>query len=219
MDILTLEWKESLNLWWIRFTSCGAAFQHQTSFTLETVTRSITQGQEDIHVTRNGDVDWYYPAYQEGYEPDLQFMIRMGASCLLLMSGTPNMAPYSVAMTNLFFLPEPSVQIFYPYNGCVQVEPMMGLLNGVFLFHRVFPNGIPLPLPHLLATQTSSLKLGPVSIIKPDGSVVEEDISWGSSQEIPRANMSAIIVTELEMNWDMTMLSLVIMHKIMKVIC
>ena len=41
------------------------------TFTLETVTRSISQGQDDIHVTRNGTVDWYYPTYEEDYEPDL----------------------------------------------------------------------------------------------------------------------------------------------------
>ena len=163
------------------FYDFGTVFQRlDQSFTLETITRSITQGQDDIHVTRNGDVDWYYPAYQEGYEPDLQIYDDDGQStCPLLMNGTPNMVQYSVAMTNLFLSTGTIGADIYPYNGCVQVEPMMGLLGGVFQLTEFFRTGIPLPLPSSTKAQTSSLKMGPVSIIKPDGSVVNEDIFMG----------------------------------------
>ena len=39
---------------------------------LETVTRSIPEGLNEIRVTRGGTVDWHYLPYDEDREPDLR---------------------------------------------------------------------------------------------------------------------------------------------------
>ena len=149
------------------------------TFTLETITRSITQGQEDIHVTRNGSVDWYYPAYEEDYEPDLQIYDSNGSLRSPFDEWNTEYGAVFCGYDEPFLSTGTIGADVYPYNGCVQVEPMMGLLGGVFQLTEYFPNGIPLPLPSSTKAQTSALKMGPVSILKPDGSVAEEDIFMG----------------------------------------
>ena len=150
-----------------------------SDFTLETVTRSITQGQEDIHVTRNGDVDWYYPAYQEGYEPDLQIYDADGNILSPLDEWNTQYGAVFCGYDEPFLSTGTIGADIYPYNGCINVEPMMGLLTGVFQLGDYFPGGVPLPLPSSTKAQTSSMKMGPVSIIKPNGSIVKEDIFMG----------------------------------------
>ena len=149
------------------------------AFTLETVTRSITQGQEDIHVTRNGEVDWYYPAYQEDYQPDLQIYDADGTILSPLDEWNTQYGAVFCGYEEPFLASGTIGADIYPYDGCTKVDLMMGLLGGVFDFPEFFPNGVPLPLPASTKAQTSSLKMGPMSIIKPDGSVVEEDIFMG----------------------------------------
>ncbi len=148
-------------------------------FGLETVTRSITQGQEDIRVTRNGEVDWYYPAYQEDYQPDLQIYDVDGSILSPLDEWNTEYGAVFCGYEEPFLSTGTIGADVYPYNGCIQVEPMMGLMGGVFQLNEYFPEGIPLPLPSSTKAQTSSMKIGPVSIIKPDGSVVEEDVFMG----------------------------------------
>ncbi len=149
------------------------------SFTLETVTRSITQGQEDIRVTRNGTVDWYYPPYQEDYEPDLQIYDADGNILSPLDEWNTQYGAVFCGYDEPFISTGTIGAYIYTYNGCIKVDMMMGLLGGVFNFAEFLPDGAPLPLPSSVKAQTTALKLGPVSILKEDGAVVNEDLFMG----------------------------------------
>lgn len=142
--------------------------------TLETVTRSFRQTSADIHVTRNGTVDWSYLPYEDGYEPDLaiyaedgsllspfdEFNVENGAA--FCGDATPYLTGWDIGT------PIP------PYASCTQVEGFETLLENVF---ELDPLTLPLQESEW-STLTASL-LGPLPTLKEDGSTTEEPLLFG----------------------------------------
>jgi neutral ceramidase len=145
-------------------------------FFLETATRSIQEGLEEIHVSRNGTVDWHYPAYDEEAVPDNKIY---GADGQILSPLDEFKAQYGGAFCGY---DDPMISTgtigadVYPYDGCMQVELISWVISGIF---QLGDFDIPLPLPSSQQAVTSATQLGPVSVMKPDGTVVDENVTIG----------------------------------------
>ncbi len=143
---------------------------------LETVTRSIPEGLEEIRVSRGGSVDWYYLPYDIDREPDLEIY---GSDGEILSPIDEFNAQYGGAFCGY---DEPLVSVgtigteVYPYDGCMDVELMSWVIAGVF---GLGADSVPLPLPSSQAAMTASTRLGPIPILQPDGTVTTDDAFLG----------------------------------------
>ena len=143
---------------------------------LETVTHSIPEGLEEIRVTRDGAVDWYYPPYQMGKEIDGIIYNDDGSIRSPLDEFN---AEYGGAFCGY---DDPLVAAgtigvnVYPYDGCMQVELVSWVIAGVF---GLPADSIPLPLPSSTAAMTTAARLGPMDIRQPDGSIEVADAFFG----------------------------------------
>ncbi len=145
-------------------------------FFLETVTRSVQEGLETVRVTRNGTVDWYYPPYDEDAVPDNKIY---GPDGEILSPLDEFKAQYGGAFCGY---DDPLISTgtigtsVYPYDGCMQVELISWVIAGIF---QLGDFDIPLPLPSSRQALTTATQLGPVPILKADGTVVEEEVTIG----------------------------------------
>jgi len=145
-------------------------------FFLETVTRSIQEGLEEVRVTRNGEVDWYYPPYDVDAVPDNKIY---GPDGEILSPLDEFKAEYGGAFCGY---DDPLISTgtigtsAYPYDGCMQVELISWVIAGVF---ELSDFDLPLPLPSSQQAVTTATQMGPVSIMKPDGTVVDETVTIG----------------------------------------
>jgi len=145
-------------------------------FFLETTTRSIQEGLETVRVTRNGEVDWHYPPYDEDVAPDNKVY---GPDGQILSPLDEFKAEYGGAFCGyddpLISTGTIGVDV-YPYDGCMQVELISWVISGIFDLEGF---DIPLPLPTSEQAMTTATKLGPVAIRQADGTVGEEDVTIG----------------------------------------
>lgn len=145
-------------------------------FFLETVTRSIQEGLETVRVTRNGTVDWHYPPFEESAVPDNKIY---GPDGEILSPLDEFKAQYGGAFCGY---DDPLISTgtigtsAYPYDGCMQVELISWVIAGIF---ELGDFDIPLPLPSSQQAMTSATQLGPVSILKSDGTVAREEVTIG----------------------------------------
>lgn len=143
-------------------------------FTLETVTHGIPTARDDIKVTRGGTVDWYYKPYEEDYEPDEEVF---GPDGELL---TP-LDEFNAEFGGAFCGDEdpliPGIDIgsdTFPYSSCVDVGTIGLIIASFFDLPEV-----ELPLSESVRAQATASLWGPISVRRPDGSVVEDDVLWG----------------------------------------
>lgn len=143
---------------------------------MESVTHSVPEGLEDIRVTRDGTVDWYYPPYQMGKEIDGiiynddgsirspldEFNAEFGGA--FCGYDDPLVAAGTIGVN------------VYPYDGCMQVELVSWVIAGVF---GLPADSIPLPLPSSTAAMTTAARIGPMDIRQADGSTVTDDAFFG----------------------------------------
>lgn len=142
---------------------------------LETASRSIPQTLEDIRVTRNGTVDWYYPPYNEAYTPDDvvynpdgslaspfdEFNTEFGAA--FCGEDPPYLAGFAPA------------QVF-PYNQCVDITKMIDLIGGFF---DLTEEERSLPLHESKKAGFTATRFGPVPIRGADGTETVDDVFIG----------------------------------------
>jgi len=143
-------------------------------FILETVTQAVPTAREDIRVTRGGTVDMYYAPFDPAVFPDEQiygpdgevlspideFNTEFGGA--FCGDETPLIPGYDVGSDT------------YPYSSCVDV----GTISNVIAAFFDLPEA-QLPLAESLrATTTASMWSG-VTVRKPDGTVVQDDVLWG----------------------------------------
>ena len=143
-------------------------------FVLETVTQAVPTARDDIRVTRGGSVDWYYAPYDPTMTPDEaiygpdgevlspidEFNTEFGGA--FCGDETPLIPGYNVGSDS------------YPYSSCVDVGTIGNVIATFFDLGEV-----ELPLAESLrATTTASMWSG-VTVRKPDGSVVQDDVLWG----------------------------------------
>jgi hypothetical protein len=144
------------------------------SVTMETRTRSIRQHRDDIHVTRDGAVDWSYLPFDEDYEPDLEIYASDGS---LLSPFDEFNAEHGAA-----FCGEDSPYLttwdidadVYPYSSCTQPEGFMTIIKNGFELDEE-PE---LPLKESLRTVVSSSLFGPLPTRFGDGTQADADLFW-----------------------------------------
>jgi len=143
---------------------------------LHTASRHIPQYINQIRVTRNGTVDWYYADYEaDAYADDLiydengdlispidEFNTRYGAA----FCGTGNF-DFPVGGLN---------SDIFPYNYCLEVELVSQLITAFF---DIEPGDMPLPLPETLKAGTTASRIWPMATLTPEGETLNQDLFVG----------------------------------------
>ncbi|MCO4747955.1 MAG: neutral/alkaline non-lysosomal ceramidase N-terminal domain-containing protein [Proteobacteria bacterium] len=151
---------------------------------LETASRHIWQHHDQIQVTRNGTVDWYYPPTgsdpeedDDWVEPDNEVWGDDGKP---LSPFDEFNAPVGAAFCGdeQPFLPIGVIEDVevYPYNSCTTVDVMMPLVSA---FVDVELDELPTPVNESYKAGTTASRLGPIPMLLPDGSEVNEDLLTG----------------------------------------
>ena len=156
--------------------------QTQTSsepIRMETASRAFPQSLEEIHVSRNGEVDWRYQPYVDGYLADDEIYGEDGE---VLSPLDEFNAPYGAAFcgSDSPLIPAGNIgsQIF-PYSACMDVELVSWVLLGIFKLDEWGMEEIPLPMPSALRASTTVSRVGPLVTLDPDGAETEEDLLVG----------------------------------------
>jgi neutral ceramidase len=140
---------------------------------LEAQSTGIAETRDDIHVTRNGSVDWRYTPYDETRTPDLvvyeedgsvampvdEFNVQYGAA----FCGEED--PYLVGW-------DIGVDVF-PYSSCTLVDAFVTILGNLFEVEE-----IPLPLVESRKAFITTARMGPFPTIQRDGSQEDADLVW-----------------------------------------
>ncbi len=142
--------------------------------TLETVTHGIPTSRDEIRVTRGGTVDWYYREFDADYIPDEQIYGPDGEILSPLDEfNTEFGGAFCGDDTPLI----PGVDIgsdSFPYSSCVDVGTIGLIIANFFDLPEA-----QLPLSESLRAQATVSLWGPVKVLQPDGSVVDDDVLWG----------------------------------------
>ena len=141
---------------------------------LESASRHHEQGLESIEVTRNGDVDWRYNPYVEGYLADEQIYGEDGE---ILSPLDEFNAPYGAAFcgSDAPLIPAGNIgSESFPYSACMDVELLSYILKGIFDMEE-----FPLPMPSSMKAGTTVSRMGPLETRTIDGSVVKRDLMAG----------------------------------------
>ena len=156
-------------------------------FQMETASRHISQRHEDIRVTRDGAVDWYYRPFEEGYQADDQIYDANGD---ILSPIDEYNAKYGAAFcgSDAPLIPVGNIgsQVF-PYSACMDVELMAGVIAGTF---KMPVEEFPLPMPESLGAGTTASLLGPIPTRTPEGEVVDRELLVGFFPAEPTAMYS-----------------------------
>ena len=151
---------------------------------LETVSRSIPKHHAQIHVTRNGSVDWYYRPYEESYRADGEVYDADGK---LLSPLDEFNAEYGGVFCGSGDLGLPIGQLetsAWPYSNCLNVELLSSLMWVFFELDadqdgEVGADEMPLPLPESLKAKTTATRFGPVTTRSRSGEQVSQDVFMG----------------------------------------
>lgn len=145
------------------------------AFELEVASRHIPQHRDDIHVTRDGAVDWHYLPYEEGFKPDEvvyeadgsisspidEYVFEFGAA--FCGSEDP-------------LLKVPAQAEVYPYNSCMDVGLLSGLISGAF---GLTVEEFPLPMIESMKAGTMAAVLSGIPIRNTSGEVEDTDLLIG----------------------------------------
>ena len=149
-------------------------------FTMETVSRSAPQSQEEIVVTRNDTVDWRYIPFEQDYVPDDIIFDENGEIISPLDEFNAKYGAVFCGYDDPLISTVTIGATVYPYDGCMQVDLISYVINGVFELSEFWEGGeAPLPLPSSSDAAFSTTRLGPVSILTADEEVVSEDVLFG----------------------------------------
>lgn len=129
---------------------------------LEAAARTIHQGL-DIRVRRDGAVDWYYPEYVDGYEPDLE---TVGDDGVPLNPFDEFMAPYGASLCGEAVPEIPFVDIgveALPYASCILLDQAGPLLFPT-IFHTSQVYELEYPLWETRSTMIGALALDQIPV-------------------------------------------------------
>lgn len=143
--------------------------------TLETRTHAVPETRDDIHVTRNGTVDWSYLPYEEGYEPDLQVWDDQGG---VLSPVDEFTAPYGAAFCGeaAAYLGDGMGVDIPPYTGCTPVDDFTPYLATLF---QMPEEELALPLKECKRATVTTTRLGPLATTLADGTTGPMDLFVG----------------------------------------
>ncbi len=99
---------------------------------LEVASRHIPSHRDDIRVTRDGTVDWYYPPFEEGYQADDEIYADDGS----LSSPFDEFAVFEFGAA-FCGSEDPLLKVetqadVYPYTSCMDIGLLSGLISGTF---------------------------------------------------------------------------------------
>lgn len=143
---------------------------------LYTVSRHIPQLPEQIHVTRDGTVDWKYLPYDEDYDPD---DVIYDANGKILSPIDEFQTEYGAVFCGSgdFDFPIGKLESkVLPYSNCMEVELMSSL---IVAFFDVAQEDMVLPLPETEKARITTSALGPIPTLLPDGTTVTQDLLMG----------------------------------------
>lgn len=153
---------------------------------LETASRSIAETHDDIRVTRNGTVDWYYPKYEPDYEPDNKvYADEVRDENGMIVTHGDLLAPFdefnidygeAFCGENPPYLPGYAPADVFPYNQCVKVSQMTNLITGFFDLSK---EEAELPLRESRRAAVTATRFGPVHIREADGTETTDDFFIG----------------------------------------
>jgi neutral ceramidase len=153
---------------------------------LETASRSIPETAKDIHVTRNGTVDFRYKAYDEDYQPDnVVYEDEVRDTAGNLVSGGALLSPLDEFNTDYGeafcgedppYLPGYAPAQVFPYDQCVEVAKMADLIQGFF---DLTDEEMELPLYESRRAAVTATRIGPLPILEADGTMASDDVLVG----------------------------------------
>jgi neutral ceramidase len=143
---------------------------------LHTASRHIPEYLNQIHVTRNGTVDWYYMDYEEGYNAD-DLVYDENGDLISPIDEFNTLYGAAFCGTGNFDFPVGGLASeVFPYNYCLEVELVSQLITAFF---GIEPGQMPLPLPETLKAGTTATRMWPMATLTPEGETVEQDLFVG----------------------------------------
>lgn len=142
---------------------------------LETVSRSVPETHDEIHVRRNGTTDMHYVPYTEDLEPDNIVYDEHGA---IIPEIDEFNAEYGGAFCgeDVAYLEGYAPADVPPYDKCVDVSMMVGLIKGFF---DLTDEEAGLPLVESTRAGVTAARFGPVAIRDADGTTTSDDFFIG----------------------------------------
>jgi len=139
---------------------------------LEVAARHIPSHRDDIRVTRDGTVDWYYPPYEEGFESDNVIYDDDGS----LMSPFDEYAVFEFGAA-FCGSEDPLLKVeaqadVYPYTSCMDVGLLSGLIAGTF---GMIVEDFPLPMEESLKAGTLGVAIDGIPVRGTSGVVGSEE--------------------------------------------
>ncbi|MFT4976132.1 MAG: neutral ceramidase [Myxococcota bacterium] len=140
---------------------------------LEAVSRAISQQRDEIKVSRDGAVDWYYAPYDPDAVPDDIVYDEQGE----IISPIDE---FNAAYGGAFCGDEPLVKAgkigsnIYPYDGCMDVELVSWVVQGIF---SLTDEEVAMPFASSLTANASAARVGPLPVYDANaGSESTEDL-------------------------------------------
>jgi len=140
---------------------------------LDTVSRSIPQHPSQIHVTRNGAVDWSYAPYEQDRKPDDIVYDENGDIISPLDEFNSRVGHVFCGTGDLDFPIGRLDSQAYPYSNCLDVDLLSALILTFFKLDEMT-----LPLPESLKAGTTATRLGPIPVMR-DGTETNEELLLG----------------------------------------
>lgn len=143
---------------------------------LETVTRGIPQGRDEIRVTRGGTTDLHYAPYDQNLIPDEVIWSEDGTLASPIDEFN---VPYGAALCAEGYegLAAGTGSLTYPYSTCIDVEFLANALQN--WFGLVEFNGAEepeLPLRESLRANATASRLGPLRVRDEAGEIADEEV-------------------------------------------
>ena len=151
---------------------------------LEVASRHIPSHRDDIRVTRDGTVDWYYPPYEEGYESDNEIYADDGS----LLSPFDEYAVFEFGAA-FCGSEDPLLKVeaqadVYPYTSCMDVGLLSGLIAGTF---EMPVEDFDLPMTESLHAGTTGIAIGELPVRGTSGVVSDTTLLIGTFPAEPTA--------------------------------
>jgi neutral ceramidase len=150
--------------------------------TIDSVGHGIPQGLDKIHVTRDGAVDWYYAPYDdsEDFRPDDLVYDESGDIISPIDEFNAQYGGVFCGYDDPLINAGTIGSEVYPYDGCMNVELISFVINGIFSLEDFWEGGeAPLPLPASEEAVSAAALLSPLTILEPDGTTVTDDFLMG----------------------------------------
>jgi len=149
------------------------------AITLESVTRGVPEGRDEIHVTRGGSIDLYYAPYDENLIPDEIIYDDDGELASPIDEFN---VPYGAGLCAEGYegLDLGTGSTTYPYSTCIELGFLANALQNWFGLTEFNGTDTPtLPLPETLRANASAAHIGPLSVRTEAGDEDQEDVLMG----------------------------------------